>query len=117
MLSDKTLRLNPREQMITPFILSTLLSASVVRLQIGTLLNGSSGQKNISQKQLRSILIPVPSIQEQQVAEGYLRKSVQHIASEVRRLRKLHSLKTALMQDLLTGKKRVTPLLEPEAAY
>jgi type I restriction enzyme S subunit len=27
-------------------------------------------------------------------------------------LSKLHSLKTALMQDLLTGKKQVTPLLE-----
>jgi hypothetical protein len=28
--------------------------------------------------------------------------------------RKLRSLKTALMQDLLTGRKRVTALLEPE---
>ena len=30
---------------------------------------------------------------------------------------KLRSLKTALMQDLLTGEKRVTPLLEAEAAH
>jgi hypothetical protein len=32
------------------------------------------------------------------------------------RLKKLRSLKTALMQDLLTGKVRVTPLLDGEEA-
>jgi hypothetical protein len=31
-------------------------------------------------------------------------------------LRKLRALKAALMQDLLTGHKRVTDLLEPTAA-
>jgi hypothetical protein len=38
-----------------------------------------------------------------------------HIVSGSSQLRKLRSLKPALMQDLLTGKRRVTPLLEAEA--
>ena len=37
--------------------------------------------------------------------------------SAVSGLHKLKSLKTALMQDLLTGKKRVTPLLEPNPKH
>jgi len=113
MLSDKTLRLNPRPAAITPFSLATLLSSPPVRVQIGTLISGSSGQKNISQKQIRSILIPVPSILEQMRSEKVIGQASRQIALDTISLAKFRAKKNGLMQDLLTGKKRFNPLLEP----
>jgi type I restriction enzyme S subunit len=111
MLSDKTLRLVPRPDTIRPFILTASMSSHHTRLQIGTLFSGSSGQKNITQKQLRTLLIAVAKWDEQMMAERAVVGAVENIAQDNACLEKLKALKIALMQDLLTGKKRVTPLL------
>lgn len=55
-----------------------------------------------------------PGIEEQMRIEERLRAAEGFEISVFTFLQKLRSLKTALMQDLLTGKKRVTPLLESE---
>ena len=60
---------------------------------------------------LRSTLLMIPQVQEARIIEKKLRKLSDLIASGTVDLIKLQSLKTALMQDLLTGKKRVTSLL------
>jgi type I restriction enzyme S subunit len=56
-----------------------------------------------------------PSHSEQERIVTVLNMVDSHIVSGSSQLRKLRSLKPALMQDLLTGKRRVTPLLEAEA--
>ena len=117
MLSDKTLRLVPRTGAITPFILTASMSSHLTRLQMGTLLSGSSGQKNITQKQLRTLLIAVAKWDEQIYAEKVMGQAICHIASDVEHLEKLRALKAGLMQDLLTGKKRVTIPLELNAKH
>lgn len=61
---------------------------------------------------LRNIIISVPSLKEQRNVSTLINKQFSTIRKLVELHNKLHSLKTALMQDLLTGKKRVTPLLE-----
>lgn len=65
---------------------------------------------------LRNIFIPIPNPDEQ----DQIVKSLDISATQIRRtegnLTKLRSLKTALMQDLLTGKKRVTALLNDTEA-
>jgi type I restriction enzyme S subunit len=66
---------------------------------------------------LRSTLLPVPPPEEMNIIEERIRGISSDLRSKIGILQKLCSLKTALMQDLLTGKKRVTPLLEPEAAH
>jgi type I restriction enzyme S subunit len=65
--------------------------------------------------QIRKLLILVPQSKGEQdeIATRISKISATVNASE-RQTGKLRSLKNALMQDLLTGKKRVTPLLEPE---
>lgn len=111
MLSDKTLRLKPRRQRIEPFMLSVLLTTEDARRQIMNFISGSSGQKNLSQKQIGSIEVILPSVQEQsQICSG-ISKAAKQLAADTATTQKLYALKTALMQDLLTGRKRVTALL------
>jgi type I restriction enzyme S subunit len=66
----------------------------------------------VSQPELEELSIPVPSNPEEQqaIVDTMLSndRAIRH--NEVHRS-KLWHIKTALMQDLLTGKKRVTPLL------
>jgi type I restriction enzyme, S subunit len=63
------------------------------------------------------LLLMVPPIREQERIGKVLSLQDVRIRSEANKLRKLRSLKTALMQDLLTGNKRVTPLVAPELTY
>ena len=70
-----------------------------------------SAQKNINLEVLRPLAIPTPSPEEQQrIGDLYDSLDFDQERMELTHL-KLRSLKTALMQDLLTGKKRVTALL------
>jgi len=115
MLSDKTLRLRPRLQMIEPFMLSVLLAAEDARRQIMNFISGSSGQKNLSQKQIGSIEVALPSLYEQKQICSIISRASKQLGADNITAQKLGSLKTALMQDLLTGRKRVTELLnKPE---
>ena len=118
LLSDKTLRLLPILERVNPYIFSLLLGVHSSRLQIMASLSGSSGQKNISQAQIYSIQVRVPPRDEQLQLIAVLEKSTDRIRSAQESLSKLRHLKTSLMQDLLTGKVRVTTLLQTaEAAH
>jgi type I restriction enzyme S subunit len=59
--------------------------------------------------------MPKPEREEQHRIAEILDKSTEKMDEYTRRLAKLRLLKTGLMQDLLTGKKRVTPLLQINA--
>lgn len=111
MLSDKTLRLNPNPSRLTGRFLAAIMQTSATRAQIGGMLNGSSGQKNISQSQLKNLVIAIPSVSEQKSLELHLKAAEQRVHSEQVDLKKLRAQKAGLMDDLLTGRVRVTPLL------
>ena len=70
---------------------------------------------HLTQEKLSVVPLPRPKIDEQEriVAEIFTAK--QRIESEEFQLQKLRLLKSALMDDLLTGRVRVTPLLEAAA--
>ena len=70
-----------------------------------------NAQKLISLSQLGSFCIPLPLFEEQIRIANKKDEVTQAVQSHKRTLLKLHKIKTALMQDLLTGKKRVTSLL------
>lgn len=65
----------------------------------------------IRSETLRSTRFPVPPREEQHLIEERLRELSRRIDSEVDSLAKRHSEKAGLMDDLLTGRVRVTPLL------
>ena len=109
MLSDKTLRLNIDSELAVPEFVGYLLQSPSCRRQIETSGTGSSGSmKNISQDEIRSLIIPLPGIQEQ---IGKSSTSVGgptvHLDVLRRELSKLRLLKQGLMDDLLTGRVRV----------
>jgi type I restriction enzyme S subunit len=66
-------------------------------------------------RDLFQIRFAIPkSLYEQQAIGRRLEASKAHIAAEVAGLEQMRRLRTGLMQDLLTGDKRVTALLEPK---
>lgn len=65
---------------------------------------------------LRSTLLPVPPREEQRLMEQRLRTLSERIESEATSLTKRRAEKAGLMDDLLTGRVRVTPLLTDATA-
>jgi type I restriction enzyme S subunit len=116
MLSDKIYRLVPSEKMDGRFLCHALASGPTQQ-HLSNLKTGmAESQTNISQEIVKALLTFVPSKIEQSMIADRIDKikdeeNVGHLS-----LKKLQSLKTALMQDLLTGGKRVTDLLESLAA-
>lgn len=87
------------------------------RAQVQNAAVGTSGSMvKINARSVQQINLPMPPPDEQAVIVEVLNKHL--TAGEVysASLAKLRRQKTALMQDLLTGKVSVTPLLEAEAA-
>jgi len=71
-----------------------------------------STMPNLNTGILLALIVPLPTLEEQVQIEERLRGAEKNDRMNKSVLMKLQSLKSALMQDLLTGKKRVTPLLK-----
>jgi type I restriction enzyme S subunit len=80
-------------------------------------LNESGAKAGLNLPTIRRLLVPVMGLCEQKRIAEILDSSTQQTNEQCRRLGKLRSLKAALMQDLLTGRKRVTALLEPKPRH
>ena len=92
------------------FVMFYLMSNPGKRQVFGSTLG--SAQQVVNLKDLRTVVVPRPSPAE----EGAIRERVDAlydgIEAQAHSLKKLLLLKRGLMQDLLTGNRRVTPLLE-----
>ncbi|MEW9672404.1 restriction endonuclease subunit S [Ammoniphilus sp. 3BR4] len=79
------------------------------RLFLDTIYKFGSGSKqaNLSAKQIESILIPIPPIDEQEKIGSVINSVDNKTENEKQKLKQLKTLKNALMQVLLTGKVRV----------
>ena len=111
MLSDKIYRLAVNERADGRF-LCYALSSPRSQQHLSNMKTGmAESQTNISQEIVKRLLTICPAREEQTLIadrlDGVAGESEQIGAG----LRKLRSLKTALMQDLLTGRRRVTALL------
>ena len=71
----------------------------------------NSGIPQINNKHLYPLTFAIPSPNEQNRIVTHIQQSENLLHEYLQRIFKLRSLKTALMQDLLTGKVSVTPLL------
>lgn len=70
--------------------------------------------KYLNKTGCESILLALPKLAEQKRAISLLSNSLSFIATQEKYLAKLHAIKTGLMQDLLTGKISIKPLLTNE---
>jgi type I restriction enzyme S subunit len=73
---------------------------------------GGLAQQHFNVGEVRKLLVKVPTIEEQSRIENFWFIQSNSLLKYQQHLRKLHRAKTGLMQDLLTGKVRVTNLLK-----
>lgn len=105
--------IRPLEGTLTSmFLLQTILSESGQRL-IKDAMSGLAITR-VTLEIINNLLMKVPPVKEQKSIGQFLAVQDEGIKSEAKIFAKLRSLKTALMQDLLTGKVRVTLLLDKE---
>lgn len=76
----------------------------------------STNLASINLTQLKAFPIPCPELDEQQKIVAAVRSSERQAESEDLQLSSLRELKSGLMDDLLTGRVRVTPLLDAATA-
>ena len=113
MLCDKTLRLLVNDGMASKEYLFLCLQQPYVRSQIEISATGTSmSMKNISQSAIRNLLVAVAPLQEQKEISDRTKALASKLRQELAMLEKLKQEKNGLMDDLLTGRVRVTPLLE-----
>lgn len=111
MISDKMYRLRTQPTELSAFI-SLALSSQAVQMELGRALSGmAESQTNISQKIVKELIVMRPLIEEQSAIADRVKTSEGRIREEEKSLEKLKILKSGLMDDLLTGHVRVTPLL------
>ena len=98
-----------RSQYLAQMLQSTIGQRLLSLAQVGT----TRGEISIAP--LRRIVVSLPDIEEQQRLEASFEASEVRIKQEELTLQKLRSEKVGLMDDLLTGRVRVTPLLAEAA--
>lgn len=104
------LLMRPPTKVLSPRWTAETYQFFTTQLQVEINAVGST-MPNLNTGILSSLRIALPSITEQERIEERLGAAERDETHATSTLTKLRSLKTALMQDLLTGRKRVTPLL------
>jgi len=102
--------LRPKEPLISDFLFLVILGEPFSLYAESV--SERSGFPKINRSELSEFLMVVPKIDEQLRVSKFINGHNEYVERLNKSLLKLRSLKTALMQDLLTGKKRVTPLME-----
>ena len=116
MLSDKSLRLVVDKEIVLSKFLYIATQMRSFRVQVEAAGTGSSGSmKNISQANIRAFEVALPPIEEQARIADRANVLAKQLDSERGYRSKLQRLKTGLMQDLLTGRKRVPEIAEQVA--
>jgi len=103
LLSDKTLRLVPDDALIDRRYLVHVLLSSAARTQIERDATGSSGQKNISQNQMKSFTLPYMPPHAQREVAAVLDALASELSSRKVSVRDLASLRHGLLSSLLSG--------------
>jgi type I restriction enzyme S subunit len=107
--------IRPKSDFCIPELIWAFFESGEFEGQLGQLSAGT-GLRHIHIEHFREFLIKIPPIKEQKRIFDILCHILESISSEAKILSKQKSLKTALMQDLLTGKVRVTELLKKKQA-
>jgi type I restriction enzyme S subunit len=107
LLSDKTLRLRVDPAALDrDFALHVLLSRPL-RVQIERDATGSSGQKNISQAQIKSLVVPAPPLDEQRTIAATLEAFAADARARRADLRSLEGLRSAIGRRVMTADHRI----------
>jgi type I restriction enzyme S subunit len=110
-LGQRVMLLRPKDRrMIGEYLLAQIYSGTV-KDRIAALTSGTTNP-HLNVAEVKDFEIPLPPFVEQQGIAERLRGLESRLQSEARDQQKLELLKSGLMDDLLTGRVRVTPLLD-----
>ena len=104
-------RLRVDRTVIAPTLLFHWLRSVPIRKRIVASVNASN-QTSINQRSLSSLPVVIPSVSEQTSLLSVMGGVDRHLRREMAYVRKMRLLKLGLLQDLLTGKVSVAPLVE-----
>lgn len=104
-------RLRPKLDRMHPIWMSFFINSPVVARQVEQITAGVTRPK-VTLRDVRDLSLAVPSLREQQGILGRIHAMESRIQMEEKALKKFTAEKSGLMDDLLTGRVRVTPLLE-----
>ncbi|MCH9826282.1 MAG: restriction endonuclease subunit S [Gammaproteobacteria bacterium] len=107
-------QIRPDVTRLLPHLLLAFFDSEHYHAQMGAQ-SGGSGLKHIHLEQFREFVIPLPPLDEQTVICKGIADADQSIEKEESTLNELAKLSVGLTDDLLTGRVRVTPLLEAAA--
>lgn len=102
--------LRPKESLTSDFLFLTILSEPFSLYAESV--SERSGFPKINRSELSDFQIATPKIEEQLRISEFFKGQIQNVERLKKSLIKLRSFKNALMQDLLSAKVRVTPLLK-----
>ncbi len=105
------LLLRPPQKVLLSNYICNIYRYHTTQVQVAIQAVGST-MANLNTKILCNLLIPLPKHREQTQIENRLDALGQDYMKLIERKEKLNAIKTGLMQDLLTGKVRVTELLK-----
>jgi type I restriction enzyme S subunit len=106
-MDSSLIRLKVNQQKVQPEFLATYISdSSIAEFQIESMSHGGT-RTNINNQIIKSLKIPLPPIEEQDKIMEVLGLAQKNVEEEQETKRELKDLKYGLMQDLLTGRKRV----------
>jgi type I restriction enzyme, S subunit len=110
-ITQDTARIRLKEEHFNQFFYFLMQGKAVQdQIQLHTL---GQAVKGINISEVKRLAFGVPKLDEQRRIADRLSRLESVLVTAELELNKLRSLKTALMQDLLTGRKPVTPLLSP----
>ncbi len=104
-------RLTPNDK-VNPEFLNIMMNFSRTQNRIKSIATSAVHQANINPTNLGKLFFSFPKLEEQDIIISNLKKNNLIIENERQQLTKLQSLKTGLMQDLLSGKVRVNHLIK-----
>ena len=113
--AQRVIILQTKDELLNTYLKFVLLGQTF-RSQLFSLGSGSTVE-GIQQSTFRKLKIAIPILLEEQlIMVKQLTSQDVELDSESERLEKLKKLKSGLMDDLLTGRVRVSSLLQPEAS-
>lgn len=115
-MSSNFMRISVNSNRMEPKFLQAALSFDTrLKQQVRSMVN-SAGRDVASSAILMGLRFPTPPAEEQRRIVARMQSVEQRIDSEAQYLEKLKLTRTGLSDDLLTGRVRVTPLLDPAPA-
>ena len=105
-------RLRPNLSRVLSSWMSAFVNSPAVAKQVEQITAGVTRPK-VTLRDVRNLRLAIPPLEEQRLLLDRAEAMESHISLEAAALQKFSAEKSGLMDDLLTGRVRVTPLLEP----